>query len=111
MTNPWGAPATEAELRAAVEDYLRRRRDLMWTRTDAAGKDPKQRGRHVRKGWPDITIALRGGRTVLIELKTARGKLSDEQLRTLEEASKLCVVAAVCRSVGEVHDVIERAMQ
>ena len=101
----------ESALRAAVEEYLdirERQGDLIWTRTDAASKDVRARGRHVRAGWPDLTIVLRGGRALLVELKRpVGGKTRQKQRELLAAATAIGVAAVVCRSVAEVQAVVE----
>lgn len=106
-----GVHADENALRAAVEAYLEKRGDLLWTRTDAASKDERARGRHVRRGWPDLTIILEGNRALLIELKTRTGRVSGAQCAILLRAQRMGIPATVCRTVREVHDAIERVVR
>jgi hypothetical protein len=112
----WAARHTsEADLMSAVTEYLElreRQRDLFWSVTDPASKDPRERGRRVRKGWSDITACVRGGRFLGIEMKRPkRSRTSAEQLKFRETINKLGGVAVECRSVQEVHAAIERAIQ
>jgi hypothetical protein len=102
----------ETDLRSAVEDYLSRRRDLVWSRTDAGGKDPKTRGRNVRAGWSDLTIVVRGGRAVLVELKRPKGgRMRPAQKKLRADVLRLGGVAVVARSVADVHAAVEGAME
>jgi hypothetical protein len=98
----------------AVTEYLdlrERQGDLVWSLTDPASKDPKERGRRVRKGWADITVCVRGGRFLGIELKRpGRSHTSPEQLRFRELITGLGGVAVECRSVAEVQRAVETAM-
>jgi len=103
--------ALEADLRTAVEDYLSRRADIVWTATEAGSKDARARGRHVRVGWPDLTIVCRGGVAVLAELKRPRGgRTRPEQAKLRERVTRLGGVAVEARSVADVHAAIERAI-
>jgi hypothetical protein len=43
----------------------------------------------ITPGWPDYTILLSGGRTVLIEMKADGGKLSAVQDETIQGLSQL----------------------
>lgn len=104
----------ESALRKAVEAYLDIREaagDLMWTRTDAASKDVRARGRHVRKGWPDLTIVLRGGSALLVELKGPRGRLRLDQFDTFTGLQRIGALATVAHSVGAVAAAIDTALR
>lgn len=108
----------EAGLLEAVSGYLDLRElqgDLVWSLTDPASKDPKERGRRVRKGWADITVCVRGGRFLGIELKRARhhgpSHTSKAQLRFRELITGLGGVAVECRSVAEVQAAVETAIK
>jgi hypothetical protein len=95
----------------AVTEYLdlrERQGDLVWSLTDPASKDPKERGRRVRKGWADITVCVRGGRFLGIELKRpGKARTSPEQLEFRERVNRLGGVAVECRSVAEVKVAID----
>lgn len=52
------------------------------------------------KGWTDLSIIL-PGRTLYIELKTATGKLSAEQLDFMEHLKSNCHLHYVVRSYPE----------
>ena len=116
MTLKWySGHATEAELQKAVTEYLAIReaqRDLLWSVTDPAAKEARERGRRVRPGWSDITVCVRGGRFVGIELKRPRGgRTSPKQVAFREAIIKLGGIAVECRSVAEVHRAIEGAIK
>ena len=98
----------------AVTEYLDLRElqgDLVWSLTDPASKDPKERGRRVRKGWADITVCVRGGRFLGIELKRpGKSHTSPEQLTFRKTVLRLGGVAVECRSVAEVQRAIEEIL-
>ena len=58
-------------------------------------------------GTPDFAIAMPGGRTVWIECKTAKGKVSTEQAAWIADLRKLGHVAHVVRSFTEFLQVVE----
>jgi len=63
----------------------------------------KQMG--MRAGHPDLTI-LFAGRAYLIELKSARGRVTDAQTRAHALIADAGCPVAVCRSVEQVHEQI-----
>lgn len=69
----------EAEIQAAILDYLRLKGHFFWRNNSGAFKT--ERGGFYRVGTPgapDI-IGCVDGKFVGLEVKTAKGKLSDEQ--------------------------------
>lgn len=121
----------ESDLFSAVADYLtlrERQGDLYWSITDPASPDEKERGRRVRPGWSDITVCVRGGRFLGIELKRPevsggvvtggkpRGRrapvrvhTSEKQLAFRTAITALGGTAVECRSVADVARAIEKA--
>ena len=57
----------------------------------------------IRAGYPDLTI-LFAGRAYLIELKSARGRVTDAQTRAHALIADAGCPVAVCRSVEQVHE-------
>lgn len=104
----------EKDLSVAVEGYLAIRenqRDLFWSRTDPASKDVTERGRRVRKGWADITVCVKGGRFVGIELKRpGKSKTTKEQLQFRAAIHALGGIAVECKSVKDVQRVVDGAL-
>jgi len=45
-------------------------------------RQTKQAKGLLEPGWPDCTICLPEGRVLFLELKTGKGRLSDEQVKT-----------------------------
>ena len=75
-----------------------------WTalRKGAAGR---LKGCGLKAGMPDILVFYNGF-TVGIELKTPKGKSSDDQIAMAHKLNKAGVVVHVCRSVDEVREVL-----
>jgi hypothetical protein len=60
-----------------------------------------------KKGWPDLTFAV-NGQAVGVELKTATGKLSEDQEDCHARLRANGWEVAVCRSLGEMRELVER---
>lgn len=71
-----------------------------------AGKIAKGMG--LRAGWPDFVL-VHQGRAIFIELKAPKGRLSPEQVACHAELTRAGAVVAVCRSLGEVEQVLHDA--
>ena len=65
---------SEATLQAVCEQVLRAMRLPYYHPYDA---------RRSNAGWPDLTVALPGGRVAFIELKNAKGMQADEQVECM----------------------------
>jgi hypothetical protein len=101
--------APEQRLQRAVADYL------AWallppaiSTSHPAGGGGELRGKILkgtgnRAGWPDIEIIANDGRFYGIELKSARGVLSEAQRRTLPAINAAGAPTAVCRSLDDVQ--------
>jgi len=61
-------------------------------------------------GFPDIAGVFPDGRLFVIEVKSARGSLSEDQERWLERLSARSVLAVVARSVQDVERAFEKEM-
>lgn len=57
-------------------------------------------------GWPDLIVLAPCGKLLLIELKTATGKVSDRQRDTFALMAELGHTVHVCRCIGDVRDVL-----
>jgi hypothetical protein len=85
----------ESEAQAAILDYLALRGVFAIRLNNQPIYDPK-RGifrslpKHTPKGLADI-LAIKNGRTVFVEVKGEKGRLSDDQL----EFQKRCILADV----------------
>jgi len=91
---------SEKALQTAVEALLRR---LGW----AYFHMPGQAARGNPIGWPDIIALGPAGKTLLIELKTAKGKLSPEQAHLFAKLHALDHSVHVCRSLSQVTKLIQ----
>lgn len=60
----------------------------------------------VRAGVPDLLVWIRGGRSIGLELKAGRGKLSPEQMYWHARIAGLGHRVHVCRSVDDVEAVL-----
>lgn len=88
----------EGELQAKVIDVLE-----IYTRVinrEAAA---------TRRGVSDITCCI-GGRFIAIELKDDKGTPSPQQLRYLEKVEESGGIGGVCRTIGDVLDLLEKAI-
>lgn len=61
-----------------------------------------------KKGWPDISTVINGV-PLFIELKSATGKLSEDQIRVLAKLKDQGAWVVVATTFEEVHRVIEKA--
>ncbi len=88
----------ERDITASIRDYLRIRKIFHWKNWSGLGSTP---------GIPDIIGVLPGGRALFIEVKTAKGHLSDHQENFLKNAGDMGAMCIVARSV---QDLIERGL-
>jgi hypothetical protein len=108
--------ASESEIQSAIIQYLERCTDVAWAKrintgqTKYSGHDGKPR--FVRFGFvgcSDILGQLTDGRMLAIEVKTARGKASPEQVAFLQTVAAANGVSILARSVDDVIDGIKAA--
>lgn len=104
----------EDQLQQAVATYLSHvlPPDAFWTAVDKAGKRSPLQGarlkaRGLKSGIPDILVWHRGV-GYGIELKAAKGQLTDSQRATIPAMERAGVQVAVCRTVVDVHAALER---
>ena len=64
--------------------------------------------RLARTGVSDIIIFLKGGRTIFIEAKTSKGKMSPGQITFRETIEKLGYAYHVVRSVDDVINILKK---
>ncbi len=69
-------------------------------------------GNYIRTGVPKGFSDLFGfrksdGRAIFIEVKTEKGRASDEQLKFIEQMKKKGAIAGVCRSPEEALNLIK----
>lgn len=65
----------------------------------------------VRKGWPDITAILSGGKALMIECKSEKGKLRPEQKIMLDRLEKQGALTLIARSGHEVYEFLQSLSQ
>lgn len=110
---------TEAQLQHAVRLALGREPDLViWRNETGVAEHLDRRGRkgHVRyglcRGSSDLIGILKpSGRFFALELKTAIGKVTDEQDLFLRLIRRMGGFACVVRSVEEARDALTRARE
>lgn len=104
----------ERDILKAILDYLAARKILAWRQNcGAIPATYKGRQRFIRYGQPgqaDICgILSPSGRYLAIEVKSAKGKVSDLQALHLELVRSQGGVAGVCRSVEDVAELLREA--
>lgn len=111
-----GFTLKESDIQIQVADWLRlyeSARDFLWLAIPNEGKD---RGNIVRlmklirmgmkPGAGDILLVIRG-RAHFLELKTAKGTQSDNQIYFMHNCERLEIPYAVARSFEEAQKIIE----
>lgn len=103
---------TEAEIRAEIEAALRAR-GVCFARTDASPVRVLIDGRpifhgRVRRGWPDITAVLSGGRMWGIEVKRPGEKLNPEQEKVRAEIESAGGFYTVATSAADILAALEK---
>ena len=106
----------EAEIQEGIL-HLLRLRGVPASPTDASrsfGPDGLPRRNKVYPGWPDISATIhRGynvGRSLYMEIKSKRGKVSDVQRRTLNTLERAGALVYVVRSVNEANQILDRIL-
>ena len=84
---------TEADIRRQVTDYLQLRQYFCFYVLQGLG---------AYKGIPDL-IAVKNGRVLFIELKTARGRQSDHQKKFQADLEAAGGKYVLCRGVDELQ--------
>jgi len=106
---------SEASLQRSVADLLRSLLEppVLWTAVQPERRGAIEGARMKRKGvvagWPDFLVLAPGPRVLGIELKAVHGRLSEAQ-KAVETAFGKCHARyAVCRSVDDVMEALDRA--
>lgn len=105
--------APEADILKAILKLLSLHPSVAWARRMNSGAfqiGPGPSARWFRAGFvgcSDILGQMRDGRLLAIEVKAARGKVSDEQQRFIDVVRQHGGVAGVARSVGEADLIIK----
>lgn len=100
---------SEKELESLVLEFLsyHPKVALVW-RSDSGFTRGRITKSPYRIGVSDIQGVLRGGRALLIELKTPKGKVRPAQKEWLRSAARSGAAVGICRSLEEVESMLNR---
>lgn len=97
--------ASEARIQAVICQYLTLKR-IVFTQTDGERSWNKSGSvrfkRRITRGWPDLTLVLKGGKACFIEVKSRKGRVRPEQEACHEAIREAGGIVAVVRSLDEV---------
>ena len=98
---------TEKEIENAILDYLAFLPGVYWKNNTVGVYDPVKKvhrkpGKHHRNGVSDILGITNDGCFVAIEVKTKKGRLSDNQKKFIEDINNNGGIAFVARSIEDV---------
>jgi hypothetical protein len=103
-----GAPPSEHKLQVALTDYLMLagRSELHWFAIPNGEKRhirvaQRLKNEGVRRGTPDLCFLLPGGKVGWLEMKTAKGSLSEHQKVFRDKALALGHAWAMARTIDE----------
>ena len=109
------AGASEHEIQGAILEYLQRCSKVAFAHRQNTGQtkytDESGKARWVRYGWvgcSDIIGMLTDGRFLAVEVKSKRGRVSDEQAAFLQAVSAGGGVALLARSVDDVINALQQ---
>ena len=88
-------PLSEKIITAQIRAYLRFKKIFHWKAWQGLGSE---------KGVPDILGVLPDGRALLIEVKTARGRVSPHQEKFIQAARAAGALVIVARCVEDVME-------
>lgn len=102
---------TEKEIENAILDYLTILPGCYWKNNSVGVYDPVKKvhrkpGKHHRNGTSDILGIDSNGRFIAIEVKTAKGRLSENQKIFIDDINKHGGLAFVARSVDDVREAL-----
>jgi len=102
---------TEKEIENAILDYLTLLPGVYWKNNTVGVYDPVKKvhrkpGKHHRNGVSDILGLDANGRFIAIEVKTKKGRISDNQKLFLEDINKHGGLGFIARSVDDVREKI-----
>lgn len=100
---------TEKQIENAILDYLTHCPGEFWRNNSVGVYDPVKKSfrrpsRYHRNGVSDILGVLPDGTFIAIEVKTAKGRVSENQNKFLEDIQKCNGIAFVARSVDDVRE-------
>jgi hypothetical protein len=98
---------SEKQIENQILDWLEARKIFAWKAEKMSGRPGfKSRNRHHKNGIPDILGVLPNGQFIAIEVKTATGRLSEDQAKFIQELTRRNVICIVARSLADVADVL-----
>ena len=100
---------TEKEIENAILDYLTLLPGIYFKHNSVGIYDPikkvhRRPGKHHRNGVSDILGCDGSGNFVAIEVKTKKGRLSENQKQFIEDINNNGGIAFVARSVDDVRE-------
>ena len=100
---------TEKQIENAILDYLTLLPGAYWKNNSVGVYDPikkvhRKPGKHHRNGVSDILGVDGSGRFIAIEVKTSKGKLSENQKIFIQDINNHGGLAFVARSVDDVRE-------
>jgi len=103
----------EQQIKNAILDYIRLfpRKGFAWSQYNGGIFDPrfgnyKKKNKYQRNGVPDI-VGIWARRPLFIEVKTATGKVSEDQAYFIQQAIEHGAIAFVARSFQEAQRVLD----
>ena len=103
----------EQAIHVAVLDYLRMvlpgalpshsPNEFAGSGPEIARQMAKHRWMGTCKGWPDLEVALPGGMMLFFEVKSSKGRLTDDQAAVIDKLDAMGHLVAVVRSVDDVR--------
>jgi hypothetical protein len=107
--------ASEHSLQASLLEHLRfnAKPDVYWFAIPNAGRRSWQAGARMKaegltRGVADLCIMLPRGRTGWLEMKTAKGRQTDEQMGFQARCERMEHHYAVARNLEEAVDILKR---
>jgi len=103
---------TEKQLQKIIIEYLRYHPKVAWIERINVGAhviDEKNSRRFVRysfKGCSDILGQMKNGKFLAVEVKSARGRLTEYQSEFINKVNKSGGLALVVRSLDDVQDAL-----
>ena len=99
----------EVDIQSAVCDYLALKGYFFWRNNNTPIYNPTSNSframpKYALKGLPDIFVLTDGGYLVGLEIKTHKGKLSDNQKEIQKRFNDIGAEYYVIRSVDELID-------
>jgi hypothetical protein len=104
---------SEAEIQARIAIRLGKRRDVrLWRQNTGVGRtmDGKRVTRFGVEGGGDLSGIVLGGQRLEVEVKSARGRQSEQQQRFQQMIESFGVIYVLARSEDEAEQQLEQAL-